>query len=98
MTAVFKEPGRFPTVVELPRTKAAAEKKLGGKYQAYPCLRGAMILCREDDAALPFNIHFMGDVYRGPILMLGRDGDKPVDLSEQLCRTLLKALHQKEDR
>lgn len=96
MIAVFKAPGRFPELVRIEGTRDALSKKLGGEFNAFPVLKGAMILCRKDDPSLPYNIHFMGDSWHGPVLLTGRgDGDSFVDLTPQLQTMLTTVLTQK---
>lgn len=99
MIAVFKAPGRPPELIRVDGTSEAFSKKLGGKFDAFPVLKGAMILCRKDDPSLPYNIHFMGDSWHGPVILIGRgEGDNFVDLTPQLQTMLTTVLTQKERR
>lgn len=96
MIAVFKAPGRPPELVRVEGTADSLGKKLGGRFDAFPVLKGAMILCRKDDPSLPYNIHFMGDSWHGPVLLTGRgEGDSFVDLTPQLQTMLTTVLTQK---
>lgn len=97
MTAIYKAPGRAPELIQIEGNATALRKKLGGEYDAFPVLKGAMILCLKEDSSLSYNIHFMGDSWHGPVLLLGRgEGDSFVDLTPQLQTMLTTVLTQKE--
>ena len=97
MKAIYKAPGRHPELINIGSTAASLREKLGGEFLAYPVLKGAMVLCRKEDPSLPYNVHFMGDSWHGPILLTGRgDGDSFIDLTPQLQTMLTTVLSQKE--
>lgn len=96
MKAVYKAPGRAPELIDIGSYAASLRKKLGGEYAAFPVLRGAMILRLKDDSEQPYNVHFMGDSWHGPILLIGRgEGDSFVDLTPPLQMMLTTVLTQK---
>lgn len=96
MIAVFKAPAQAPQLIKIAGSKEDIRKKLGGDFEAFPVLKGAMILCRKEDPSLPYNVHFMGDRYCGPVLLVGRgEDDAPVDLRPQLQTMLTTVLTQK---
>lgn len=96
MKAIYKAPGRAPELIDIGSTAASLRKKLGGEFHAFAVLKGAMILCRKEDPSLPYNVHFMGDSWHGPILLVGRgEGDGFVDLTPQLQTMLTTVLTQK---
>ena len=96
MKAIYKAPGRAPELIDIGSTAASLRKKLGGEFHAFAVLKGAMILCRKDDPALPYNVHFMGDSWHGPILLVGRgEGDSFIDLTPQMQTMLTTVLTQK---
>lgn len=96
MKAIYKAPGRAPELIDIGSTAASLRKKLGGEFNAFPVLKGAMILCRKTGDDLPYNIHFMGDSWHGPILLAGRGaGDSFVDLTPQMQTMLTTVLTQK---
>lgn len=96
MKAIYKAPGRAPELIDIGSTTASLSKKLGGEFNAFPILKGAMILCRKAGNDLPYNIHFMGDIWRGPVLLTGR-GEKNSfeDLTPQMQKMLIMVLSQK---
>lgn len=97
MIVIYKAPARAPEIIRIDGSKESIREKLGGDFEAFPVLKGAMILCRKEDPALPYNVHFMGDCYRGPILLVGRgEKDAPTDLTTQLQVMLSTVLNQKE--
>lgn len=99
MKAIYKAPGRALELIDIGSTATSLRKKLGGEFHAYPILKGAMILCRKAGDDLPYNIHFMGDSWHGPILLVGRgEGDSFIDLTPQLQTMLTTVLSQKERR
>lgn len=99
MTAIYKAPGRAPELIQVGDNAIALRKKLGGEFNAFPILKSAMILCLKEDSSLPYNIHFMGDSWHGPLLLTGRgEGDKFVDLTPQLQSMLVSVLSQKENK
>ena len=96
MKAIYKAPGRAPELIDIGSTAASLRKKLGGEFHAFAVLKGAMILCRKDDPALPYNVHFMGDSWHGPILLVGRgEGDSFIDLTPQMQTMLTTVLSHK---
>ena len=99
MIAVFKAPGLPPELVRIDGDKKSIHNQLGGDFEAFPALKGAMILHRKNGPDLPYNIHFMGDSWHGPVLLVGRgEDDSATSLTPQLQTMLSTVLTQKEKR
>ena len=97
MIVVFKSPGCAPELIKLDSSTDAIRKKLGGPYQISQVLKGAVILSRSDQQGIPYNVHFMGDNWHGPIILAGRgEGNVPTDLTPQLQSMLVSVLSQKD--
>ena len=93
MTAIFKNPEQAARFTEIGTTERDLTDMLGGDYDVIPALAGAMVLCRAVDVDLPYNVHFLGRHYSGPILIVGRgEGNCPVNLPRNLQKILLMAL------
>lgn len=93
MKAIYKAPGKPAQLVDLPKTAAAARRKLGGEFDINPALNGAQVLSLTNTESQPFNVHFLSGTYCGPILVVGKgENGEMKDLSERLTKLTLLAL------
>jgi hypothetical protein len=93
MTVILKRAGSGPEMIETKATIKSLRELLGGEYESIPALAGAMVLCREKDAELPDNCHFLGRHYKGDILIVGRGkNDCATDIPKHLVKILPLAL------
>lgn len=93
MKVVYKKPGERAQLITAPGTAQGLRRVLGGEFETIPALKGCMVLCLAKDEGEAYNVDFLGARYCGPIMIVGRgEHNRPVELSEQLQRVVLKAL------
>lgn len=77
MRAIRKRPGEAPEIVDVENTLEALQAEVGGRIESLRFAADATILCNEEGKLMKLapNIHFMGDILCGTILVVGVRGE-----------------------
>lgn len=83
MRAIRKRPGEAPEIVDVENTLEALQAEVGGQIESLRFAADDTVLCNEEGKLMKLapNIHFMGDVLCGTILVVGVKGEAFCSLS-----------------
>lgn len=92
MKTILKRPGEVPQIVDADNELPYLQGIIGGGIETLTFAANACVLCDRDGAAkaLPFNMEFCGNVFLGPVLFVGVDGDQFCDFpaADSFCSLL----------
>lgn len=82
MTAIYKEPGAAPRIIDIDNTLEALQAAVGGYVESLTLCTDLVLLCNEEGRIndMAYNCTICGEMLFGPILLVGADGDNFVDI------------------
>jgi hypothetical protein len=94
MNVVYKAPGQKPEIIDIPNTLEALQEKVGGPIETVSFATDACVVCNEEGRILelPYNAHFCGVSFVGPILFVGINGEEFTGLSENAARLIMLSI------
>lgn len=84
MRVLYKGVGEPPNRVELPASIRALRASVGGPVEMHKIASSAAVVCNAEGATrdLPYNCSFLGMDWRGPVLIVGVNGEEFCDIPE----------------
>lgn len=94
MTAILKQPGKGPEIVDVDNTLEALQWYVEGYIEPITIATDAVIIVNEEGRinGMPFNFCFCGMDLYGPALIVGRDEDEYTDLAAGARELIMNAL------
>lgn len=84
MRVLYKGVGEPPNRVELPNSLRALQASVGGRIEAHKFSASAAVVCNAEGAinGMPYNCHFLGVDWYGPVLIVGVNEEEFCDIPE----------------
>ena len=84
MIVIYKAPGKDAEIRNIENSLEALQQAVGGYIETVTFATDACVICNEEGRllGLPINCEYLGIVFVGPILIVGRDGEEFCDVPE----------------
>ena len=84
MKVFIKQPYLKGAYTNIPNTREAMEKIVGGNIEVVPLFKGCAIVCNEEGliSSLPFNLKVGGHYFFGTVIFVGVSGDSFCDIPD----------------
>lgn len=95
ITIIKKEPGKMPELVPLfNNTLEAMQEAVGGYIETVTIAKDAVIICDEEGLlkSKDENVKFLGNMWRGTILIAGRKKDEFASLKPKVSAAVMEWL------
>lgn len=94
MQVVIKQPGKAPSITDIPNTMEALQAAVGGYIETVTMAEDLCLICNEDGRALGLepNCSIFGVRFVGPVLAVGFSGDEFTGISDEYIPLIIRLL------